>query len=125
MALRLAHLAAYPQLKRGICQPFLKTKEAALSFIKRLYEGYDRVAIINFNESGNRTVPMTYRLDDGTGSAVDQINDMDVYVSRPDGSAGHIPCNSATPLSEVWKCGSSNIGAGLILAHDEFGLAVP
>jgi hypothetical protein len=120
-----AHLTNYPELTRGICQPFLKTKEAALSFIKRLYPGYDRVAIINFNESGNRTVPMTYRLNDGSGSAIDQINDMDVYSLRPDNATGHIPCNSATPAAEAWKCGSSNIGAGLILAHDEFGLAVP
>lgn len=115
-----AHLTAYPELTRGICQPFLKTKEAAVSFIKRLYPDYDRVAIINFNESGNPTVPMTYRLNDGSGSAIDQINHMDVYAIRPDGSTGHIPCNSDTPPSEAWKCGSSNIGAGLILAHDEF-----
>ena len=47
---------------------------------------------------------------------------MDVYVSRPDNLRGHIPCNSSTPAGEVWKCASSNIGAGLILAHDEFGM---
>jgi hypothetical protein len=115
----------HPELTRGICQPFLKTKEAAISFIKRLYQDYDRVAIINFNESANRTVPMTYDLNNKPGSAVDQINNMDVYVSRPDGSTGHIPCNSSTPPEEVWQCGSSNIGAGLILAHDEFGKATP
>ena len=44
-------MPAYPGLTRGICQPFRKTKEAAYAFIRRLYEGYDRVAIINFNET--------------------------------------------------------------------------
>ncbi len=115
----------HTELTRGTCQPFLKTKEAAVSFIKRLYPNYDRVAIINLNESGDRTVPMTYHLNNGPGSAVDRINDMDVYAIRPDGLTGHIACNSSTPPEEVWKCGSSNIGAGLIRAHDEFGLAVP
>jgi Flp pilus assembly protein TadG len=121
-----AHLAAYPDLTRGICQPFLKTKEAAVSFIRRLYQGYDRVAIINLNETGQRTVPMTEYLYDGVGSAVDRINNMDVFVSPPYVAPnGHIACNSATPASEAWKCASSNIGAGLIMAHDEFALAVP
>jgi len=112
-----AHLAEYPELTRGICQPFLKTKEAAYKFIQRLYQGYDRVGIINFNENANRLVPLTFDFN----TAIDLINDMDVYVNRPDGADGHIACNSSTPAAEAWKCGSSNIGAGIILGHDEFG----
>jgi hypothetical protein len=69
----------YPLLTRGVCQPFRKTKEAAYAFIKRLYPGYDRVAIINFNEWANQLVPLT-----GTGwrpSGPSRINDMDVFVN--------------------------------------------
>ncbi len=111
----------YPELTRGICQPFRKTKEAAYSFIKRLYEGYDRVAIINFNETANTLVPLTFNLTGGSGSAVDLINSMDVYVARPDGADGHVPCNSSTQPADFWKCGSSNIASGLISANNEFG----
>jgi hypothetical protein len=115
--------ANYPGLTRGICQPFRKTKEAAYAFIKRLYEGYDRVAIINFNEHGNLLVPLTGNLTagPGSGSAIDLINNMDVYVARPDGSDGHVPCNSTTANSpDAWKCGSSNIAEGLIYANNLF-----
>lgn len=107
----------YPELTRGNCQPFRRTKEAAYSFIKRLYAGYDRIGIINFSESANRLVPLTFDLN----YAIQQINNMDVYVPRPDGLDGHIPCNSTTPPQEAWKCGSSNVGSGIILGHDEFG----
>jgi hypothetical protein len=115
----------YPELTRGICQPFRKTKEAAYAFIQRLYQNYDRIALINFNENANRLFPMGYQLTD----AIAAINNMDVYVSPTDASqpnpSNHILCNSSTPSADRWKCGSSNIGAGLIRAHDEFGLAVP
>jgi hypothetical protein len=115
----------YPELTRGICQPFRKTKEAAYAFIQRLYQNYDRIALINFNENANRLFPMGYQLTD----AIAAINNMDVYVSPTDASQPnpslHILCNSSTPSADRWKCGSSNIGAGLIRAHDEFGLAVP
>jgi hypothetical protein len=112
----------YPELTRGICQPFRKTKEAAYAFIRRLYEGYDRVAIINFNEHANVKVPLTKNLTGGpgSGSAIDLINNMDVYVSRPDGADGHVPCSSSTPPEDVWKCGSSNIAEGLIFANNLF-----
>jgi hypothetical protein len=115
--------ANYPGLTRGICQPFRKTKEAAYAFIRRLYEGYDRVAIINFNERARLMVPLTGNLTagPGSGSAIDLINNMDVYVARPDGSDGHVPCNSDTPPQDFWKCGSSNIAEGLIFANNLFG----
>jgi hypothetical protein len=111
----------YPELTRGTCQPFRKTKEAAYAFIQRLYQNYDRVALITFSEFGDRVFPMGYQLPD----AIAAINDMDVFIPRPDGLDGHVPCNASTPPTEVWKCGTSNIGAGLIMAHDEYGLAVP
>jgi hypothetical protein len=113
----------YPALTRGICQPFRKTKEAAYAFIKRLYPGYDRVAIINFNERASRLVPLTGNLDGAPGSAIELINNMDVYVNRPDDTAEHLGCSSSTPPEDVWKCGSSNISEGLILANNEFGVS--
>lgn len=115
----------YPALARGICQPFRKTKEAAYAFIKRLYQGYDRVAIINFNERANNAVPLTGNLDGGAGSAIDLINNMNVYVSPGNASQpnpnGHVLCNSATAPEDFWKCGSSNISEGLIYANNVFG----
>jgi PKD repeat protein len=112
---------SFPELTRGICRPFRQSREAAYRLIQQLRPAVDRLALINFNESANRLAPMTFDLN-GTLAA---LNNMDVYVARPDNATGHIPCNSSTPVSEVWKCGSSNIGAGIILAHDEFALASP
>ena len=115
----------YPLLTRGTCQPFLKTKEAAYAFIERLYQNYDRIALISVNESADRLFPMGYQLPD----ALTAINNMDVYTppnnpSQPN-PAGHVLCNSVMLEADKWKCGSSNVGAGLIRAHDEFGLALP
>jgi hypothetical protein len=114
----------YPGLTRGICQPFRKTKEAAIAFIQRLYQNYDRIGLITFNETAHPLFPMGYQLVD----AMAAINNMDVYVPPSDVSQppiGHVLCNSATLPEDKWKCGSSNIGAGLILAHDAFGNASP
>jgi hypothetical protein len=120
-------LANYPGLNRGICQPFLKTKEAAYAFIRRLYEGYDRVAIVNFNELAYSLLPLTFNLTGGAGSAIDSLNNMDVYVNTPyvNPVTGHVACNSATPPVDFWKCGSSNIADGLRLANNEFGRLNP
>jgi hypothetical protein len=113
----------YPELTRGICQPFRKTKEAAYAFIRRLYEGYDRVAIINFNERAHRLVPLTGNLTGGPSGAIGMINNMDVYVRPPYEANGLIACNSSTPPEDAWKCGSSNISEGIIFANNEFGIA--
>ncbi len=117
---------AYPKLTRGICQPFRKTKEAAYAFIKRLYPGYDRVAIVNFNENANNLVPLTGDLEGNSGSAIEMINAMNVYVSPSNASqpnpTGHILCDLTTAYGpDFWKCGSSNISEGLIYANNVFG----
>ncbi|HSD82713.1 MAG TPA: hypothetical protein VLG46_02585, partial [Anaerolineae bacterium] len=119
----------FPGLTRGICQPFRQNKEAAYRFIQQLRPGVDRVALINFSEYSWRLFPMSYTLS-GTGSALDRLNNMDVYVSPSNASqpnpGGHMLCNSSTAYGpDAWKCGSSNLGAGLIAARDEFGLAEP
>ena len=118
-------LANYPGLTRGICQPFLKTKEAAYSFTRRLYEGYDRLAIVNFNERGSILLPLTSNLTGGpgSGSAIDILNRMDVYVNYPyePNPTNHIACNSDTPPGDVWKCASTNVAEGLINANNVFG----
>jgi hypothetical protein len=115
----------YPELTRGTCQPFRKTKEAAYAFIQRLYQNYDRLALISVNEYADRLFPMGYQLVD----AITAINNMDVYVPPANGTqpnpTGHVLCNSYMAPEDKWKCGSSNIGAGIIRAHDEFALAVP
>jgi hypothetical protein len=46
---------------------------------------------------------------------------MDVYVSKPFSDNGLIACNSSTPVADQWKCGSSNIAAGLIQAINVVG----
>ena len=83
------------------------------------------MALINFAETPTRVLSMTLDF----SAAISAVNSMDVYVSPSDASQpnpnGHILCNSSTPASEVWKCGSSNIGAGLIQARDEFSSARP
>ena len=53
-----------------------------------------------------------------------------MYTLRPITGHNPIPPDMffATPYmleADKWKCGSSNVGAGLIRAHDEFGLALP
>jgi hypothetical protein len=106
----------FPELTRGTCQPFRESKEAAYRFIQQLRSNTDRVALINFAESPIQVLSLTFNLT----SAISAVNSMDVYVSRPDGADGHIPCNSSTPPEDFWKCGSSNIGGGLIQARDEF-----
>ena len=111
----------FPESTRGICQPFRQSKEAAYRFIQQLRSDVDRIALVNFNEFAGRLVPMTFDLS-GTIAALSNI---DVYVAGPGNPSGHIPCNSTTPPSDHWKCGSSNIGAGLIQAHDEFGQSAP
>lgn len=118
---------SYPKLIRGICQPFRKTKEAAYAFIKRLYPGYDRVAIVNFNENANNLVPLTGDLEGNAGSAIEMINAMNVYVSPSNASQpnpnGHVLCYSGTDPGDFWKCGSSNISEGLIYANNVFANA--
>ncbi len=118
--------ANFPLLTRGICQPFRKTKEAAYAFIKRLYPGYDRVAIVNFNENANLLVPLTGDLEGNAGSAINQINDMNVFVAPRNASQpnpnGHILCTASISNGpDFWKCGSSNISEGLIYANNVFG----
>jgi hypothetical protein len=115
----------YPGLTRGSCQPFLKTKQAGYAFIQRLYQNYDRIALISVNEYADRLFPMGYQLPD----ALAAINNMDVFTppnnaSQPNPN-GHVLCTSYMLEADKWKCGSSNVGAGIIRAHDEFGLAVP
>ena len=111
----------FPELTRGICQPFRKSKEAAYRFIQQLRPGADRVALINFAETPTRVLSMTFNF----AGAINAINGMDVYVSRPDGADGHIPCRESTPFDEWWKCGSSNIGGALFQARNEFSSARP
>ena len=53
------------------------------------------------------------------------MNNLDVHIPPATSATGHIPCNSSTPPNEIWKCGTSNIGAGLALAHDAFSYAQP
>jgi hypothetical protein len=124
--------ANYPALTRGTCQPFRKTKEAAYAFIRRLYEGYDRVAVINFNEDANPLTSLTGNLTGGPGSnsAIDVINKMDVHVSPATASdpnpTGHIVCDVAAAYGpDAWKCGSSNIASGLIAANNVFADTSP
>ncbi len=112
---------SYPELTRGICQPFRKSKEAAYRFIKQLRPGTDRMALINFAETPTRVLSMTFDFSE----AISAVNSMDVYVPRPDGVDGHIPCNLSMPPADMWKCGSSNIGGALLQARDEFSSARP
>ena len=106
----------FPELTRGICQPFRKSKEAAYRFIRQLRPGVDRIAVAAFAESSSHHLTMTFNLSD----AITVLNTVDVYVSRPYEFNGHIACSSSTPVQDQWKCGSSNIGGGLIQARAEF-----
>ncbi len=64
---------------------------------------------------------MTFEL----SAAISALNNLDVHIPPATSATGHIPCNSSTPPNEIWKCGTSNIGAGLALAHDAFSYAQP
>ncbi len=114
----------YPALTRGICQPFRKSREAAYRFIQQLRPGIDRIALINFHENATTLLPLTGTLTGGPGSAIDMLNNMDVYVSPSNNSqpnpTGHVLCNTLISPEDSWKCGSSNIAEGLIYAYDVF-----
>jgi hypothetical protein len=112
---------AFPELTHGICQPFRKSKEAAYRFIQQLRPDADRVALLNFAETPARVLSMTSNF----AGAINAINGMNVFVSRPDGTDGHIPCRESTPFDEWWKCGSSNIGGALLQVRTEFSSARP
>jgi PKD repeat protein len=113
----------FPELTHGICQPFRKSKEAAYRFIQQLRPGIDRMALINFAETPTRVLSLTLDF----SAAISAVNSMDVYVSPSDASqpnpTGHILCNFATSSADFWKCGSSNIGGGLLQAINEFSAA--
>jgi hypothetical protein len=111
----------FPELTRGICQPFRKSREAAYRFIQQLRPGTDRMALINFAESPAQILALTFDL----SRMINGVNSMDVYVPRPDSADGHVPCNASTPLQDLWKCGSSNVGGGLLQAREEFNSARP
>ncbi|HTP08900.1 MAG TPA: PKD domain-containing protein [Anaerolineae bacterium] len=115
----------FPELTRGICQPFRQSKEAAYRFVKQLRLNMDRIALVTFAENGSIDLPMTF----GMSEAITALNTLDVYVNPANASqpnpTGHILCNTATPLADVWKCGSSNIGEGVVRAYDEFQITSP
>jgi PKD repeat protein len=115
----------FPEITRGICQPFRQSKEAAYRFIQQLRPNTDRIALITFAETSERDLPMTFDVT----QVITVLNTLDVYVnpaniSQPNPD-GHILCNSYMPTQDKWKCGSSNIGAALIQARDTFNSARP
>jgi hypothetical protein len=111
----------FPELTRGICQPFRKSKEAAYRFIQQLRPGADRIALASFAEYSGHHLTMTFDLSE----AFMALNTIDVAALQPTSTVSHIACNSSTSPEDFWKCGSSNVGGGLIQAQSEFSLARP
>ena len=101
----------FPELTRGICQPFRKSKEAAYRFIQQLRPGTDRMALINFAETPTRVLSMTFDF----SAAISAVNSMDVYVSPSDASqpnpTGHILCNSSTPPADYGNAAAATSAA--------------
>lgn len=92
------------------CYPLEKTKVAASAFVDRMYQGYDRVAVVTYN----RSATAVYHLGLNLTEAKNQINQMRVYEYA--GTA----CPFLGTPGERWKCGSSNPGGGLMTASHEF-----
>jgi len=122
------------------CQPFQGLKDAAKSFVAKLFFPYDRVAIIDFNKSA--TDDLDWTSDAPTVDAA--IDALQVYQAGgvcPAGfpcrlyTVGHtgpppdsnfyqgFDCPGWSPGSDPEECTTTNTGAALLLAGDEY--AVP
>jgi len=118
------------------CRPIWDAKIAAKAFVKRLYDGYDRIAVVTYDYKPNVISPLTVNLGtDDTGSnfdstgvyrAIDQIPIWDEktppidFKQRIHGGANplNFDCNFTTPGScpgtpdetKSWLAGCSGCG---------------
>ena len=92
------------------CYPLQQIKDAARAFVDRMYQDYDRVAVVGYD----RSATTVYHLGIDLYAAKNAIDDLRVYEYA--GTA----CPYATTVGERWKCGSSNPGGGLLTASYEF-----
>jgi Flp pilus assembly protein TadG len=119
------------------CQPFQGLKDAAKLFVSKLFFPYDRVAIIDFNKTA--TDDLDWSSDAPTiDAAIDALQVYQAggvcpagfpcrkYTAGHDGDANFylgFDCPGWHPGADPEECTTTNTGAGLLLAGDEF--AVP
>ncbi|MGH2521693.1 MAG: vWA domain-containing protein, partial [Anaerolineales bacterium] len=102
-----------PQGFTGNCHPFLEVKKAAYSFIQRLKEPYDRLAVVTYDLSPQVVVPLTNTM------TLDQIGNI---VKTLNVSPRHSPGDGAcTYPPDPSGCVNTSIGGGLQIGAGEFG----
>jgi len=102
------------------CQPMTDVKAAAQSFVERLREPFDRVAVISFDAIGHVILPMTNTLTSASGSAAAKVAELEVYNEAEcllDMQTVYTP--TIFPLHR-WECASTNLGAGVAWANKQF-----
>ncbi len=91
------------------CHPFQEVKAAAMAFVDKMYQDYDRLAVVSFN----RNALVVHPLDTNLAQAKTDISDMQI----PD--YGGTACPFATG-DDRWKCTSSNMGGGILAGSQQF-----
>lgn len=124
------------------CQPFQGLKDAAKLFVSKLFFPYDRVALINFDQTATDDLWLDDHINwasDATtvDNAIDLLTVFPANGICPSGfpcrayTAGHsgdanfflgFQCPGWSPGSDPENCTTTNTGAGLTLAGDEFGI---
>ncbi len=97
------------------CYPLQKIKDAAKAFVDRMYQDYDRVAVVSYARNPKVEKVLGTNLSDAKNK-IDAMRAYDSYPGNPPGT----PCPYASTGGERWKCGSSNPGGALLFAIHEF-----
>ena len=100
------------------CQPMAQVLDAALGFMYRLQEPFDRAAIVTFDRWATTVVTMTTQIEDEVLAVLEgdtqkiTVYDGEINCQRPVGAGGE--------GKEIWECGNTNLGAGLAYANNQF-----
>jgi hypothetical protein len=97
------------------CYPLQKIKDAAKAFVDKMYQDYDRIAVVTYARNSDSPYPLGLSLYD----AKNQIDAMRANDHFPGETPG-TPCSYLSIPGERWTCGSSNPGGALLRASQEF-----
>ncbi len=103
----------------GECHPFEEVKQAATSFVERMYFPYDRVALVTYDNGADTVLSLTDAESTDKTAIQTLIRNLEVSPRRND-----LPeCTYGTD-GDPSGCTNTSIGGGLRAAGNEFGLAL-
>jgi hypothetical protein len=103
----------------GECHPFEEVKQAAVSFVERMYFPYDRVALVTFDNGATTDLSLLDADAINKTAIQDLIRNLRVSPRRD-----LLPeCTYATD-GDPSGCTNTSIGGALVAAGNEFGLAL-